>query len=290
MTSLPKESQFITDLKKIYLKNSKNPAQLKIAIANYCLSCQDQARDQQDHAFLSYCHLLSDLLGASWLKTNHPLESSNFFTQSGWVKSLAARFPLNHQGEPIPSLPYSAIHYLEDLIKAEMRVFEWGSGSSTLWFAKRVKSIESIEHNNRWYDDMMADLGNLDPSSRSRTRVTFAPQQSDYVRAIDQGQHAPYDIIFIDGISRPDCLRRAIHFLRPGGVIILDDSFRQEYREAFQHVIQQGFFYHNYYDLVPTKIFIGCTSFLSQDPTSLLQSKLPMERRSTVWGSGIPGH
>src|SRR5208283_402812 len=45
----------------------------------------------------------------------------------------------------VPWFSQSAIDFLESYVKPSMRVFEYGSGGSTIFFARRAKSVDSIE-------------------------------------------------------------------------------------------------------------------------------------------------
>src|SRR5712671_3515037 len=51
----------------------------------------------------------------------------------------------------VPWFSYAAIDFLEDFLKPEMTVCEYGSGGSTFFFARRVRSVFSIEDNPRWH-------------------------------------------------------------------------------------------------------------------------------------------
>jgi hypothetical protein len=56
-------------------------------------------------------------------------------------------------------------------------VFEWGAGFSSLWFAKHVKEVISIEENVAWYRE-------LKPQLPSNVALMCLPARDDYVRAI----------------------------------------------------------------------------------------------------------
>src|SRR5579862_909721 len=51
----------------------------------------------------------------------------------------------------LPWLAYAAIDFLDDFLKPNMTVCEYGSGGSTLFFARRVKWVFSIEDNQEWF-------------------------------------------------------------------------------------------------------------------------------------------
>src|SRR5689334_13154235 len=52
----------------------------------------------------------------------------------------------------LPWFSYAAIDFLQDYLKPDMVVCEYGSGGSTLFFARRAKSVFSIEDNPRWFE------------------------------------------------------------------------------------------------------------------------------------------
>lgn len=70
--------------------------------------------------------------------------------RSGVIKSLITGKPVDQKGNPIPWLTYSAIYEIEKRLHLEDRVLEFGSGHSSMWFAKRVKSVDAVESNEEW--------------------------------------------------------------------------------------------------------------------------------------------
>ena len=39
-------------------------------------------------------------------------------------------------------------------LRPDARIFEWGSGASTLWLAERAGSVHSVEHHAGWAADL----------------------------------------------------------------------------------------------------------------------------------------
>ena len=76
---------------------------------------------------------------------------SSYLRRAGWFESYRARAPVDVSGAPIPLLTYPAIEFLARRVDSSSSVFEYGSGSSTLSWANRVKHVESVEHDERWY-------------------------------------------------------------------------------------------------------------------------------------------
>lgn len=128
-----------------------------------------------------------------------------------------------------------------------VRVFEYGSGASTLWLADRADEVISIEHHAGFATVM-------EPALSARTEVTFRliePRRSsspsigsakpghhgldfaDYVRSID-AEPGSFDLIVIDGRAREACLTIASPRLSPGGLIVFDNSHRTRYQQAIR--------------------------------------------------------
>jgi len=53
-------------------------------------------------------------------------------------------------GEFEPWITRDAINLLTTLIKKDFVGLEWGSGSSTIWFADKLKFLYTIEHDVEW--------------------------------------------------------------------------------------------------------------------------------------------
>lgn len=134
----------------------------------------------------------------------------------------------------LPWFSYAAIDYLKSNLKNTMDVFEWGTGGSTLFFAQRCRSVVSVEDDAQWMD-----LVRLQIKSRhiANSTIHFRPYNfdrpidfanSEYVTTIKDGE---YDLIVVDGQDktfdeRPVCFYIAEAHIRPGGIIVVDDSWR----------------------------------------------------------------
>ena len=61
----------------------------------------------------------------------------------------------------MPWFAYSAIDFLESFLKKQMKVFEWCTGGSSVFFAKRCESVYSIENSKQWYCFIQSKLSKL---------------------------------------------------------------------------------------------------------------------------------
>src|SRR3990170_3194013 len=57
-----------------------------------------------------------------------------------------------------PWLTKDMVGILASWFHPDDRGLEWGSGRSTIWFAKRVSRLISIEHDDLWYQKISARL------------------------------------------------------------------------------------------------------------------------------------
>lgn len=157
------------------------------------------------------------------------------FEDIGWFKSCIERLPVDRNGDALPWYTYPVIYFLEKRVTADMRVFEYGSGNSTLWWSKRVASVVSCEHNRDWYDSLKGKM----PSN----------VEYKYCEHVDGGQYSKvileyldnFDIIVIDGKDRVNCAKNTLKALTSIGVIIWDNSDRDAYREGYEYLLQNGF-------------------------------------------------
>lgn len=139
----------------------------------------------------------------------------------------------------IPWFSWEAIRFLKKFIKPGMKVFEWGSGGSTLYFANNKCDVYSIEDHAEWYEKVREKTSdkknisiNLIPYDFNNT-IDF--QESHYLNPKVQFEN--YDIIVIDGTEkqnkvRPSCFLKAQkeilknRKLSKMTIIIVDDSWR----------------------------------------------------------------
>ena len=58
----------------------------------------------------------------------------------------------------VPWFVPESIHFLDELLTKDMSVLEFGSGGSTIFFSRRVKSVVSYENFPVWYSNMLFAL------------------------------------------------------------------------------------------------------------------------------------
>lgn len=165
-----------------------------------------------------------------------------------WSRSLFAVYDLPDLVMlDVPWWTFDAANAVEEFLAARphARVFEWGSGASTVWLAKRAASVVAIEHDATW----AADVRKVAPPN-AEVKLVPAPRVdngiapvlsnksgfagldfTDYVHAIDN-EGGLFDLIVIDGRAREACLPAAMQHLDPQGMIVFDNVDRSRYRDA----------------------------------------------------------
>lgn len=122
-----------------------------------------------------------------------------------------------HPNEPWMS--YGAIKFLDNHLTPDMVGLEWGSGGSTLWFAKRLRRLLSVEDNPAWHERVTQELRQ---AGMSHAECRLAQADVSYVGAIDD--FPSVDLAVVDGSYRLACIQAALPRLRPGGYLVVDNT------------------------------------------------------------------
>ena len=134
-----------------------------------------------------------------------------------------------------PWLAPDAIVWLEQHLCPDMRGFEWGSGRSTLWFAKRLASLTSIESYAAWFQQVSRRVGESGLTNVDLRHIPLEhPDAQTYAfdysplpanpSAILGFPDASLDFVVVDGWYRPVCARAALSKLKPGGILLIDNT------------------------------------------------------------------
>lgn len=126
-----------------------------------------------------------------------------------------------------------------------LRILEWGSGGSTVYFTQflREHSIPyewtSIEYNKSWFERVSGEVA-TDPNTKL---VLFDSGNNNVLQpdnTMDEYVHYPktlkmkFDFILVDGRKRRRCLLIAKEIVSPHGFVFLHDAQRAYYHSAFE--------------------------------------------------------
>lgn len=166
-----------------------------------------------------------------------------------WLISLRRNYFPDAQ---IPWITFDAIGYLEEHLFPWAKVFEYGSGGSTLFWLNHGAECVSVEHNLDWYKLMHHHLKGRDridyrlvlpePADENKDQDIADPnlylsrdilfRGFNFRNYVCQINHFPdnfFDIVLIDGRARPSCIKHAYKKVRIGGLLVLDNSDREYY-------------------------------------------------------------
>lgn len=153
----------------------------------------------------------------------------------GWFTAFDSHQAVDEAGQPLPWVTYSFIDFIKTRLNKELSIFEYGSGNSTLFYAKRVKRVVSVEHDEAWFNKIVEEKA-------SNAEMIFTQLEKGGVysqKAKLLGEK--FDVIIVDGRDRVNCCKHSVDALSPNGVLVLDDSEREIYQEARTFLIEKGF-------------------------------------------------
>ena len=170
-----------------------------------------------------------------------------------WLRSRDAKVGPISLGTPW--INFASLKWLASNVKRNSRVFEFGAGGSTLFFANKCGELVSVEHDSNWFAEVQKKLlmdGKKNLTLRFRKffqrnkaphLILIEPEEcasknpilsgvaslkhldfSQYVNSITDYPKNYFDFILVDGRARVNCFERAWPHLRKGGHLILDNS------------------------------------------------------------------
>ncbi len=150
----------------------------------------------------------------------------------------------------LPWITFSAIDYLLKYLKSDMKVFEFGGGGSTAFFASRVAEVVTVEHDGEWFKALKEKFTENTPGWRgvhvgadpeeqretpahyiSRDETFLGRSFRNYASVIDSYPDEYFDVVLVDGRGRTGCLMHSLRKVKKNGLLILDNADRKYYLE-----------------------------------------------------------
>ncbi len=172
-------------------------------------------------------------------------------------KTIDDKACVDKNGSPIPWYTYPAIEYLNQFDYTAKRIFEYGCGSSSSFWAARALSVTSVEDNPQWFAKWQKEL------RASNLEILLRNESEKYENAIFETERT-FDVIVVDGKRREKCCAAAIQKLSPDGMIILDDSDRinvsREYAAAVAELKKADLLQIDFFGFCPMNNYTKTTS------------------------------
>jgi hypothetical protein len=181
-------------------------------------------------------------------------KQAGYLYDIGWINTIDTEQIIDKDNAPLPWVTYPFISFIAGRLNINLQVFEFGSGNSTLYYSKRVSHVDSVENDNFWYEK----IKNTMPGNVSLFYCELA-EDGEYCRYTQRTNKA-YDIIIVDGRDRVNCCLQSFNSLNAGGVLVLDDSEREEYTEAINFLTNRGFKRLDFWGLAPAVNYHKCTT------------------------------
>ena len=148
----------------------------------------------------------------------------------GWRRSFEERRSVDAHGEPIPWYSYPAIEFLRTLDLNGKRVFEFGSGNSSVFWARKADSVLAVENDGAWAAIVQSfAVPNL--------RVIEETDRDRYVSTPER-EGGGFDVVVVDGRYRRRCAAAAARVVKAGGFIVFDNA--DWYPDACSDLRAQG--------------------------------------------------
>ncbi len=149
-----------------------------------------------------------------------------YLSEIGWVNSMEQGKCVDAEGNALPWYNYAIINFLKERVKSDFSVMEYGSGSSTIFWADNCKNVCTLELKQEWFE--LAKKEN-----RDNIDIKLITNQAKFAESIAVFKQK-FDMIIVDSYDRFSCIKQALEYLNNEGVIMLDNSERENYRKIFE--------------------------------------------------------
>lgn len=186
-------------------------------------------------------------------------------------------FSVDAEGDFVPWLTYPFVDFINNLDLSDCRVFEFGAGSSSFWWSKKVREVCSVEMEKTWYDFLRERMPR-------NMELQLCPNGGLYPAAIN-AYEGSFDIVVIDGAERYKSAVSALGKLSGRGIVVLDNS--DWYPNAARMIRENGFVQLDFYGFSPGNSFPSITSLFYKND-ELLRSRLSVQQ-PVIGGNSIAG-
>ncbi|HEV2533525.1 hypothetical protein [Phenylobacterium sp.] len=224
--------------------------------------------------------------------------AQKYLRKRGWFESLDG-VPRNLDG-PVPWITYPAFRQLERIVRPDWKVFEFGCGGSSVWWAGKAGQVFAVEHNATWARNVaniappnlkviVRDIGEeCSPARKAAVQPFFdAPPEMPlspyrehniehglicdefvaYATEIVEHEPESFDVVVVDGMARALTAWLAARYVKPSGIIVFDNADRRHYNGAYRLLHDAGFRRIDFYGPGPVNRWEWCTALFVKDLT-----------------------
>lgn len=96
-----------------------------------------------------------------------------------------------------------------------------GAGSSTAYLAQRFSKLVSFEHTAHWHSIIKGSLTGL-----GLTNIEWRTEDRPYWKHFAGYADESFDLALVDGRDRTHCVEHVRRLIKPGGVLVVDNTER----------------------------------------------------------------
>lgn len=159
----------------------------------------------------------------TWLKESKRIINKHYLQKRINIRFLIGitnKIFLEFKNKNHPWLTYDSVKIIEEWIKPNDVILEFGSGQSTQWFSQKSKNVTSVENDRKWFKTTQKSLKDSTP----KTKLVLRNNKKDYLNEINNYSNNSIDICLIDGKWRLDCMIKVFKKIKIGGMIVLDNA------------------------------------------------------------------
>lgn len=255
---------------------------------------------------------LSGRLRKRRIRQRAMIYGARYLGANGWQESIRQDSPVDESGDPIPWITYPALSVLNHIVRPHHRIFEYGCGHSSLWWAARAGTVISVDHDAAWVERIapprapknltitLKRAGESTPPS-ALIDAFFAGSPNLPLRdaeldvyhglacreftayAAEIEKHEPFDIVVVDSMARSLCAWMAGHFVKAGGLIVFDNTDRWQYNAGYQALADLGFGRIDFVGPSPMNVYENWTSIFSATCAGPRRLSPSNQEQKAIW-------
>lgn len=127
------------------------------------------------------------------------------------------------------------INFLKSHLKQKHNVFEYGGGHSTLFYSEKVNFVCTIETKQEWVDFVNQN------KTKDNIDIKLPSSMRNFANEIENFNIKKFDLIIVDSRDRAMALIKSVDYLNQNGIIVLDNSERDNLQSAILKMEMLGF-------------------------------------------------